>query len=297
MGDKQQSVNILTPEWIPAPADENQTNWRTCFRLPFSSNTDQGPSSILSYARNLLNHHLILFLRRVGSIIFQTSQKLPESLDLHLKRDSRTLLTLGGQNPSVLKLFTVTETRDGRLQTSKWLLLRKRFVVDVERLSKVSGSTDSMPNRTDITIAIPLATASPLPTFPVYAFLPVRNVGFNFLLNADFDLTSSREDIDGTSVWNQFLVSQIPDVFKSLIESVIQIQSSDQLPLSGSEILGRILECIPLSNRGITASTLSIFACLEEQIRRKLSSISWLPVLNGTRFAKPNNVLLPSQNP
>lgn len=48
---------------------------------------------------------------------------------------------------------------------------------------RVIDLQDSVPNRTDITITIPLTTASPLPTFPVYAFLPVRNVGFNFLLN------------------------------------------------------------------------------------------------------------------
>nr|CDS32246.1 ATP binding region ATPase [Hymenolepis microstoma] len=297
LGDKQQSATILTPEWILDPVDEDQTYWRTCLRLPFSSSTGQGPSSILQYARNLLNHHLLLFLRRIGSIIFQTDQKLSKSLDLRLQRESQEFHTQGGQNPSVLKLITVTEIRDGLLQTSKWLLLRKRFAVDVEKLSKISGSTDSLPNRTDITIAIPLATGGPPPTFSVYAFLPVRNVGFNFLLNADFDLTSSREDIDGTSVWNQFLVNQIPDVFKSLIESVIQIQSSDQFPLSGSGILGRILECLPLNNHNTPASTLSIFACLEDQIRRKLSSVSWIPVLNGTKFANPNNVLLPSQNP
>ncbi|VDN97183.1 unnamed protein product [Rodentolepis nana] len=297
LSENQQSGGILTPEWIHDPADEDQTFWRTCLRLPFSSSIGQGPTTILPYARNLLNHHLLLFLRRIGSITFQTDKKLSESLDLHLKRESQVLYSQGGQHPSILKLITITETRDGCLQLSKWLLLRKRFVVDVEKLSKISGSTDYFPSRTDITIAIPLATDGPPPTFPIYAFLPVRNVGFNFLLNADFDLTSSREDIDGTSVWNQFLVNQIPDVFESLIESVTHIQSSEQFPLSASGILGQILECLPINNRSSPASTLRIFACLEEKIRRKLSSVSWIPVLSGTQFANPNNVLLPSQNP
>lgn len=74
-----------------------------------------------------------------------------------------------------------------------------------------------------------------------------------------------------------------------------QIQSFGQLPLSRSEILGRILECLPLNTRG-SISTLGIFACLEEQIREKLSNIPWMPVLEGTRFALPSKVILGSQN-
>lgn len=74
LGDKQRSTTILTPEWITTLTDEDQGAWRTLIRLPFSSAIGQGPSSVLSYARNLLNHHLILFLRRVDSIVFQTSE-------------------------------------------------------------------------------------------------------------------------------------------------------------------------------------------------------------------------------
>ena len=114
----------------------------------------------------------------------------------------KLLPSLANPNSS-LKLITITEVRDGQEEVSKWLLLRHRLSVDVERLKRLdaaqskvhqlswilmtclflSFSFQNIPGRTDIAIAIPLSGQGPLPTVPVYAFLPVRSAGFHFLLN------------------------------------------------------------------------------------------------------------------
>ncbi|KAL2463369.1 Histidine kinase [Forsythia ovata] len=48
---------------------------------------------------------------------------------------------------------------------------------------------------------------------PVFAFLPLRTYGLKFILQGDFILPSSREEVDGNSPWNQWLLSEFPGLF------------------------------------------------------------------------------------
>ncbi|CAH0021674.1 unnamed protein product [Clonostachys rhizophaga] len=52
----------------------------------------------------------------------------------------------------------------------------------------------------------------------MYAFLPIRDCGFKFLIQADFLLAASREDIDESSPWNKKILVSLPDAFGSAIE-------------------------------------------------------------------------------
>lgn len=52
----------------------------------------------------------------------------------------------------------------------------------------------------------------------VYAFLSIRDYGFKFLLQADFLLIASREDIDSSSEWSAALLRCIPTAFHRAIE-------------------------------------------------------------------------------
>ncbi|EPE32824.1 ATPase of HSP90 chaperone/DNA topoisomerase II/histidine kinase [Glarea lozoyensis ATCC 20868] len=53
-----------------------------------------------------------------------------------------------------------------------------------------------------------------LPTrYDVFAYLPVGNFGFNFLIQADFILQASREEIMSDSQWNRDILSSIVDSF------------------------------------------------------------------------------------
>jgi hypothetical protein len=45
---------------------------------------------------------------------------------------------------------------------------------------------------------------------PVFAFPPLRTYGLKFTLQAKFALPSSREEVDGDSPWNQWLLSEFP---------------------------------------------------------------------------------------
>ncbi|MFS7985609.1 hypothetical protein Hanom_Chr11g01000481 [Helianthus anomalus] len=74
---------------------------------------------------------------------------------------------------------------------------------------------------TEISIALALevlkdGTYSPkLDHQYVFAFLPLRTYGLKFIIQGEFILPSSREEVDGDSPWNQWLLSELPDLFVS----------------------------------------------------------------------------------
>lgn len=82
---------------------------------------------------------------------------------------------------------------------------------------------------TQIILAFPLSedgTARANSTHPVFAYLPVRDVGFKFVLQADFLLSSSREDIHKNSLWNIRIRDAIAEAF---VSAVPHFKSDEQL--------------------------------------------------------------------
>ena len=54
----------------------------------------------------------------------------------------------------------------------------------------------------------------------MFAFLPLRSYGLRFIVQGDFDLPSSREDVNSDSVWNQFIRDEIPQLFLSALDKI-----------------------------------------------------------------------------
>ncbi|KAF3912738.1 hypothetical protein ABW20_dc0100255 [Dactylellina cionopaga] len=69
---------------------------------------------------------------------------------------------------------------------------------------------------TDIILVFSIDTASPR-TKMVYAFLPIRTFGFKFDIQADFLLTSNRQDIQD-NLWNQNIVQHIPSAILKAVQ-------------------------------------------------------------------------------
>ncbi|KAD5508905.1 hypothetical protein E3N88_16608 [Mikania micrantha] len=72
---------------------------------------------------------------------------------------------------------------------------------------------------TEISIALALEVLKDSTYIPkldhqsVFAFLPLRTYGLKFIIQGDFILPSSREEVDGDSPWNQWLLSEFPNLF------------------------------------------------------------------------------------
>ena len=109
-----------------------------------------------------------------------------------------------------------------------------RFVRVSVDFSMVEVPDEKRPDisRSSIVLAFPVdasGAAAPQPTSQVFAFLPIRQVGFRFSLHADFILSSSREDILTDRGWNKALRDGIAVAFKA---AVATFRASDALAFS-----------------------------------------------------------------
>ncbi|KAL6503587.1 hypothetical protein OROGR_025510 [Orobanche gracilis] len=178
-----------------ADNDHMQNSWNTCIVLPLRSNLLEGfaMSNILSMFSDL-HPSLLLFLHRLQCIKFRNL--LDGSLIVMRKEvigDGIVEVTLGNEKMT-------------------WLVVSEKLRADVIR---------SDVQTTEISIAFTLEETSEggyvpiLNQQPVFAFLPLRTYGLKFILQGDFVLPSSREEVDGNSPWNQWLLSEFPDLFVS----------------------------------------------------------------------------------
>ncbi|RXM31499.1 hypothetical protein EOD39_1724 [Acipenser ruthenus] len=76
---------------------------------------------------------------------------------------------------------------------------------------------------------------------PVFAFLPLRSFGFRFIIQGDFDIPSSREDVDRDSPWNQWLRSEIASLFLHAMDTF-----TEHPDFEGLQGLCEFLQFIPL---------------------------------------------------
>jgi hypothetical protein len=74
--------------------------------------------------------------------------------------------------------------------------------------------------RSELLLAFPLDESDEPILAPqqVCAFLPIRDYGFKFLIQADFLLIASREDADNSSTWNKALRDQFSKAFVQSVE-------------------------------------------------------------------------------
>ncbi|XP_074579426.1 protein NO VEIN [Curcuma longa] len=166
------------------------TSWNTCIILPFRSK-EATMNSIISMFSDL-HPSLLLFLHRLRCIRFKN---VLNNTSLVMRRE-----TMGN---GIVKV-------SHRNETMSWLVVNKRLQANVIRYGVQS---------TEIAVAFTLQESEPgeytpfLVQQPVFAFLPLRNYGLKFIIQGDFILPSSREEVDGDSAWNQWLLSEFPALF------------------------------------------------------------------------------------
>ncbi|XP_061373032.1 protein NO VEIN [Gastrolobium bilobum] len=170
--------------------DDN--SWNTCIVLPFRSHLSEGTDmkSMMTMFADL-HPSLLLFLHRLKCIKLRN---LVDDTHIVMRKE-----TLG----------------DGIIKVSHGKEKMAWFVVS-EKLHTNSIRFDV--RTTEISMAFTLQESdggySPcLDQQPVFAFLPLRTYGLKFILQGDFVLPSSREEVDGDSPWNQWLLSEYPNLF------------------------------------------------------------------------------------
>lgn len=153
-----------------------------------------------------LSAQLLLFLRKLRRL--EVRNAISQSAFIAERMDQGHRLTLTSTNHSL--------SND----------VQKRTVATYLRVEHILATGDLEEEKrpdiqqTQVILAFPLngdGTARADMTHPVFAYLPVRDVGFKFVLQADFLLSSSREDIHKNSPWNIRIRDAIADAFVSAV--------------------------------------------------------------------------------
>ncbi|KAK6122808.1 hypothetical protein DH2020_043451 [Rehmannia glutinosa] len=262
-----------------ASADDDrldQNSWNTCIVLPFRSNLLEGfaMNNILSMFLDL-HPSLLLFLHRLQCIKFRNL--LDHSLIVMRKEvigDGIVEVALGNEKMT-------------------WFVVSQKLRADVIR---------SDVQTTEISIAFTLQETSEggyvpiLNQQPVFAFLPLRTYGLKFILQGDFVLPSSREEVDGNSPWNQWLLSEFPDLFVNAEKSFCALPCYRG---SVGKAITIFMSFIPL-----VGEVHGFFSCLPRMIISKLrmsnclilegDEIEWVPPCKVLRnWTEQTRSLLP----
>ncbi|KAL4272173.1 hypothetical protein GQ457_13G017120 [Hibiscus cannabinus] len=169
--------------------------WNTCIILPFRSVTSKGNdmNNIVSMFSDL-HPSLLLFLHRLQCIVFR-----------NMLNNSSVVMRKEIVGNGIVKVSCGVENMT-------WFVASQKLQADIiHRDVQI----------TEISIALTLQATDCgcyrpfLDQQPVFAFLPLRTYGLKFIIQGDFLLPSSREEVDADSPWNQWLLLQYPSLFVS----------------------------------------------------------------------------------
>lgn len=176
-------MGVITPIWeeFPETRDADQTS----IFLKLSPTYDE--KTLIEELENF-DTNLLIFLRRIQDINIQISRTDGQLWKKHIRKHQFE------QNNDRIVLLQAGD------ETLKYLV-RTHVVLDLPKEIKRPEWT-----QTKILLGFPIPESLEEPLLRpqnVYAFLPIRNYGFKFLIQADFLLTASREEIESTLPWNQ----------------------------------------------------------------------------------------------
>ena len=261
--DAQTGLGYIVPQWIDVPPAELDLT-QTHIILPLTKREfgyDKIEEMLLE-----IEPETILFLSKLQEIRIET--------------DTGTDLTILKNAEELPKMEVLVE---GRRQGSsfstvdEFLVCTKTFHKPVEiHHEKREGI-----NERDVSIVFPMeenATGSG----KIFAYLPVSETDFPFLINADFILTSSREGIQQDLPWNRWLINSVAEVVASELLSLLKTEQ--HLTVSFLETLARSL-------RDFAEDKRDLFYPISSEVRETLMTQEFLPTNDGT-FVSAENAML-----
>ncbi len=190
--DKSNPKTMIIPEWIdddPNFVDPTQTNI-VLYLKP-------GMGDEISEYFKEIHPSLLLFLRKLKVIeIKDEIHHKYEKIELH-KKNGKIEIVYGGKK-------------------SYWKIIKKTLEVPNDIKEDRRNNIDT----TEMVLAFPLKEdGSPDVSSEqfVFAFLPIRRYGFNFIIQADFFLAAGREDLIKDNKWNKWLRDSIATVFLNAV--------------------------------------------------------------------------------
>lgn len=214
-----------------------------------------------------LDATLLLFLEKLRRLVVKSAAGT-----VRYAREDRGAITT---------LKTHTSAPNGTEETSQRRFFRTSTKYDMSflREPKREGITE-----TELVLAFPLSPkgeAAPDPASPTYAFLPIRDFGFRFCIQADFVLISSREGVHEDLEWNITLRDKIAEAFVEAVEAF----------KSQSRLANTYLRFLPYDN----AVHDPFFHSVIDQIIDSLGEAECIRV-EGGQWRRPEQVIVASSD-
>ena len=261
--DEETGLGYIVPQWIDT-IPEGLNLSETYIILPLTK-PDFGYEKIEETLRDI-EPEVILFLSTLEEIQIETDTG-----------DNLTILKDSAAMPEVAVIVEGNKQEKVFSNSDSFLVCTKRFDKPEDIYHE---KRDGIENR-DVSIAFPLDENSTA-IGKIFAYLPVRSdTGFPFLINADFILPSSREDIQDVS-WNRWLMRCVADVV-----------ASELLPLlKEKQLLGvRFFERLANRLNNLVYDKDSLFYSIFTGVREAVKKDALLPTSNGEFVSVQNAVL------
>jgi len=205
---KRNPLAYILPEWIddiPDYVDPRYTN----IVLPYKgSKPDEFRKQL-----DQLHPNLLLFLKKLAKIvIYDDSSNIKRILEKKVLKEG------------VVKVSEYKERNGSILESNEYYYLLRPFVYPVFSKALVGSEERKGLKSTEIIIGFPIhknngrfSLITNEDCF-LYSYLPIKDVGFRFLIQADFILNSSREDINEAKFWNEWILDKInSSIIKALL--------------------------------------------------------------------------------
>lgn len=192
-------LGYVVPHWCEPPADVQPDC--TTIILPAAKTYEFGDDTLVD-----LDACLLLFLNKLRQLtLLHNCQRVT-----YRREDKGELSSLSATRESE---GGEPLSEDMHYVRAERTFLMKDHFADEKRVGI---------ERSAVVLAFPVDTtgaAKPEPASHVFAFLPIRQMGFKFAIQADFILNSSREEVLTDRPWNQLLRAGVAEVFSSAVET------------------------------------------------------------------------------
>jgi len=254
--DDQTGLGYIVPQWVEHIPDDIDLS-RTTIVLPLDK-TAFGYDKIKEMLCDI-RLETILFLSKLKDVKIDTGTKLEI-----LKDDSKL--------PKV-ELLVNDEGKESSDHVDEFLLYSRSF----PKPDDINHEKRKDIKKREVSIAF-LLNQKKIREGNIFAYLPVRSeTGLPFSINADFILTSSREDIHWDLPWNQWLMRCVAEL---LADALPKLKEQGCLTVALLEMLVNRLKDI---------SDQDTFFPIADAVRNALSDQELLPA-DGGAFVSAKNV-------
>jgi len=207
--DEETGLGYIVPKWIDNPPKGIKNDWTTII-LPL----DKGEEKTIKGLQDI-SPETILFLKKLKSVEITIS--LPDEIHEIIIEKSDSIYP-------VVELTYMKNLEN--IQAQKYWC----GSLEVTKPDGVNPEERQDITEREVSVALPLNPDEQY-SGKLFAYLLVwENTGLPFLINADFLLVSSREDIREDETWNEWLRDSVPDAYTKVFMDCLK---DERLPEGG----------------------------------------------------------------